>query len=113
MLKDHVFQDLLVQLRTWLKDRSPEDLKAAINKWSAQLPQNALLIEMQRPGATEVKSWFEWSTEGRDVHHGERSIKTLRLDGDAEYKEMRGGRVRMRQYFEIVHLFDVNQTHQR
>lgn len=70
---------------------------------------NMVLIAFQRPDATAVAGYQRWRELGRQVQHGERSIKIWaprtkkQRDDDGEERRVLTG-------FGVAHVFDVSQT---
>jgi hypothetical protein len=96
-------EELATQLQGWQATKTNEELAAIIERWEGREPAGAaLLIEMQHPGAVDVRPYVEWIAAGRKPHGP--SIKLPRR------KERQVTPNTIRQYYEIVHVFDVSQT---
>lgn len=73
---------------------------------------NLLLIQSQRPNATQVAGFRQWQARGRQVRKGERAIKifgysTKRIEPDENSEEDEGA---TRTYYPVLSVFDISQT---
>lgn len=101
-----IFVELTKRLKQWQDAKTDAELGRIVQKWIGRQPAgNALLIEMQCPGAVDIREHHEWKAAGRTVNHGEKAIKILKK-GDRQV-----GAAQARQYFDIINVFDVSQTH--
>lgn len=67
---------------------------------------NVLLVGAQKPDATEIRSFDDWSKRKRSVKKGEKAIAILEAKG--EYTQEDGT---TRQNFDVKSVFDVSQTY--
>jgi hypothetical protein len=93
-------------------DALDDDTRAAIiGRFRNYSDRNALLVVMQREDATDVRGYNEWLKDGRQVMHGEKSIKILAPAGQADDKlNSDGTKSPGRRFFRLVSVFDVSQT---
>lgn len=75
---------------------------------------NAMLIAVQRPGATRVAGYRKWQDLGRQVRGGEKGIAILapmpRYDERENPDTGEIEKVQTSIWFKVVHVFDVSQT---
>jgi hypothetical protein len=88
-------------------------------RFSGYSPRNAMLVAMQRPGATEVRGFKAWLSMDRVVRKGESGIQILAPAGNGmsraemtkhEADEGYDGERPRRQFFRLAYVFDVDQT---
>lgn len=95
------------------EDRSDEaGLAEIFARFDGYSERNAMLIAMQRPGATDVSGFAAWKARGRAVRKGETGIRILAPAGRREATEATEDReaTEARQFFRLVSVFDVSQT---
>jgi antirestriction protein ArdC len=102
------------QLDLYKGSLSEEDLAVATALFDGYSPNNALLIAMQRPTATDVRGFKEWLDHGRVVRKGEKGIAifapvTRRLSDD-ERQDGDPEDARKLVNVKIAWVFDVTQT---
>ena len=102
----------LERLAENLRQGRPEDLVAYLafaSRFRRYSFTNSLLIQAQRPGATQVAGFRAWQRLGRSVRKGERGIGIVvpyfrkRQDADEDGSQALSG-------FGLGHVFDVAQT---
>jgi len=84
------------EYRDILYESDPSRLDRVFATHSRYSAMNALLIDMQRPDATDCRSYDDWLTVGRQVKRGEHGIRVFSRDTD-----------------DITTVFDVMQTYER
>jgi antirestriction protein ArdC len=110
-------QNMVAALRERLEeftdDLDEAEVALITSTWDGYSERNALLIAMQRPGATDVAGFRAWQVRGRCVRRGEKGIQILAPAGQGEATtddngEETPGRLR----FRVAYVFDVAQTDQ-
>lgn len=71
---------------------------------------NALLILVQRPNATQVSGYRKWRDLGRQVRRGEEGLQILAPIFRTVEDEETGEKMRLLCSFKVVKVFDVSQT---
>lgn len=92
---------------------------ARIGLWSERYSgNNAALIVMQRPEATEIRGYRDWQAHGRQVRKGEHGIRIIAPAGQAEGIEAQPATETTpavegqegRKFFRLISVFDISQT---
>lgn len=55
-------------------------LAAITERFPDMTLDNAVMILLQRPDATRLRRWFDWTEEGRYVMHGEKGVRLFDED---------------------------------
>jgi cystathionine beta-lyase family protein involved in aluminum resistance len=93
-----------------------EERAALIARFDGYSERNALLIAMQRPGATDVRGYRAWQEVGRQVRKGETGIRIVARAATKEQEETEAKarendeQVLQRIRHKLVSVFDVSQT---
>lgn len=92
-----------------------EDLVALakVMIWSEKYSSNnATLIVMQAPDATDVRGFRAWQDAGRQVRKGSSGIAIIAPSGHTEATPARDGKPAEKEqhYFRLAYVFDVSQT---
>lgn len=111
---------LLDQLAAFQEDVDDDDLAMArIAVWAERYSENnAALIVMQAPNATEIRGYRDWQAHGRQVRKGEAGIRILAPAGqgdDTEAKPATDDAPAVdgkpgRRFFRLIAVFDRAQT---
>ena len=111
---------LMDQLEAFRAELDEDEVALAkIAVWAQRYSENnAMLIVMQAPEATEVRGYRDWQAHGRQVRKGEHGIRILAPAGqapgteateatdDAPATEGKPGR----KFFRLISVFDLAQT---
>lgn len=111
---------LLDQLAAFQDDLDEDSVAVArIAVWSQKYSDNnAVLIVMQAPEATDIRGYRQWQAEGRQVRKGEHGIRILAPAGQApgtegtpatETTPAEDGKPG-RRFFKLISVFDFSQT---
>lgn len=75
---------------------------------------NLLLIQAQRPGATQVAGFRQWQERGRQVRKGEKGIRifgySTKKPGSDEDDEAQDPSAGPRAFYPVLSVFDISQT---
>jgi hypothetical protein len=105
--------DRLEEFKGDLDEAGAAEIFARFDGYSER---NAMLIAMQRPGATDVSGFKAWQGRGRSVMPGETGIQILAPAGTEKLAEPEEApapgeiTVKPRQFFRLAYVFDVAQT---
>jgi antirestriction protein ArdC len=111
---------LLDQLAAFQDELGEDEVTVArIAVWSEKYSENnAVLIVMQAPDATDIRGYRAWQAEGRQVRKGEHGIRILAPAGQSdgvEAKPATDGTPAVegkdgRHFFRLISVFDLSQT---
>lgn len=117
-----LIQELRDKLTTYQGGLSEEQIALICARFDGYSERNALLIAMQRPGATDVSGFKAWIERGRRVRKGEKGIQILapagayadKAEGQVQPAEtpQQGGKQeeKKRLRFRLTYVFDIAQT---